>query len=59
VRLSREQRLVRAGVIGAIDHLLRDFWKQENADPLPDRITQLLTELGDGTSSESAQDKGP
>jgi hypothetical protein len=47
VKLSPEQREARAAVIDAVGRLVREYWAQEQADPVPDRITRLIARLGD------------
>jgi hypothetical protein len=47
VKLSPEQREARAAVINAVGRLVREYWAQEQAGPVPDRITRLIARLGD------------
>jgi hypothetical protein len=47
VKLSPEQREARAAVIDAVGRLVRDYWAQEQAGPVPDHLTRLIARLGD------------
>ena len=56
MKLSSEQRAVRAAAISAVSGFLHEIWAVEKSEPLPERITRLLAQLDDvGTSSASAE----
>jgi len=57
MRLSLE-RLVRKGVIDGVGKVVRVMYEQESIEPLPESLTQLLTQLNASRSSDAPRKFG-
>ena len=52
MRPAPDPRHSRAVIMGAVGRLLREFWVQEEAEPVPEEITRLIDRLDGSRSGE-------